>query len=149
MTPMSLRVQLLLLQAFIVCVATLITGTIAATLQERAIRDAYQDRMVAVAQSVARLPAILDALDDRDPAATVQPIAEVIREASDVTYVVVTDADGIRLSHPEPDRIGEPVSTDPGVPLSGEMYVGTQTGTLGESWRVKVPIFAADGPAPR
>jgi two-component system, CitB family, sensor kinase len=141
---MSLRVQLLLLQAFIVCLATLITGAIAASLQERAIRDAYQDRMVAVAQSVARLPAILDALDDDSPSLVIQPIAEVIREASDVTYVVVTDADGIRLSHPEPARIGEPVSTDPAVPLSGEMYVGTQTGTLGVSWRVKVPIFAGD-----
>ncbi|MDQ4138235.1 MAG: ATP-binding protein, partial [Actinomycetota bacterium] len=45
-------------------------------------------------------------------------------------------------SHPNPERIGEAVSTDPSVPLSGEVYVGTQTGTLGTSWRVKVPIFA-------
>jgi len=141
---MSLRVQLLLLQAFIVCLATLITGAIAASLQERAIRDAYQDRMVAVAQSVARLPAIIEALDDESPPLVIQPIAEVIREASDVTYVVVTDAAGVRLSHPEPARIGEFVSTDPAVPLSGDMYVGTQTGTLGTSWRVKVPIFTGD-----
>ena len=57
----------------------------------------------------------------------IQPIAEVIREASDVTYVVVTDAEGIRMSHPDPERIGEEVSTDPSVPLSGDMWVGTQT----------------------
>ncbi|MBW9111700.1 ATP-binding protein [Microbacterium ureisolvens] len=139
---MSLKVQLLLLQAVIVCLATLITGVIAVTLQERAIRTSYQDRMIAVAQSVARQQVILDALDDADPAAVIQPVAELIRQASDVTYVVVTDADGIRLSHPDPDRIGEPVSTDPSVPLSGETFVGTQEGTLGVSWRVKVPIFA-------
>ncbi|MFX8075117.1 sensor histidine kinase, partial [Acinetobacter baumannii] len=71
----------------------------------------------------------------------IQPIAEVLRESSQLAYVVVTDAAGIRLSHPNPERIGEKVSTDPSVPLSGEVYVGTQTGTLGESWRVKVPIF--------
>ncbi|MCP2638163.1 sensor histidine kinase [Microbacterium sp. HD4P20] len=142
---MSLRVQLLLLQAVIVCLATLITGVIAATLQERALREAYKDRMYAVALSVARLPVIVDALDDADPAASVQPVAEIIREASDLTYVVVTDADGIRLSHPNPDLIGDPVSTDPSVPLSGVVYEGTQEGTLGVSWRVKVPIFDGDG----
>ena len=101
--------------------------------------------MIAVAQSVAGLPAITDAFDDADPSATIQPVAEVIRRASDVTYVVVANDHGIRYSHPNPDRIGEKVSTDPAIPLSGEIYVGTQTGTLGESWRVKVPIFDDDG----
>ncbi|WP_191281362.1 sensor histidine kinase [Pseudolysinimonas yzui] len=144
MRSMTLRVQLLLLQVLIVCVVTVGTGVVAGALQERAIRHAYQDRMQAVALSVAHLPAILEALDDDDPAATIQPIAEVIREASDVTYVVVTDAEGIRYSHPNPERIGEMVSTDPSVPLSGEIYVGTQTGTLGTSWRVKVPIWLED-----
>ena len=46
------------------------------------------------------------------------------------------------MSHPDPARIGEVVSTDPSVPLSGDVWVGTQEGTLGVSWRVKVPIFA-------
>jgi two-component system CitB family sensor kinase len=137
---MSLRVQLLLLQALIVCAVVLVTGIVAAGLIERQVRDAYLDRMIGVAQSVATLPAIRDAYDDEDPAAVIQPIAEVIREASNVTYVVVTDADGIRYSHPDEDRIGERVSTDPSVPLSGKMFVGTETGTLGESWRAKVAV---------
>ena len=142
---MSLRNQLLLLQALIVCAVVTGTGIVAVSLSERQVRDAYLDRMIGVAQSVARLPAIHDAFDDDDPAAVIQPIAEVIREASNVTYVVVTDARGIRYSHPDTARIGEQVSTDPSIPLSGEMYVGTQTGTLGESWRAKVPVRSADG----
>ncbi len=138
---MPLRVQLLLLQALIVCLTTAATGIVAGTLQERAIRNAYQDRMQAVAQSVAALPSIIAAFDHPDPASVIQPVAEVIRKASDLTYVVVADVDGVRFSHPNPDRIGEHVSTDPSIPLSGQMYVGTQTGTLGTTWRVKVPIF--------
>lgn len=139
---MKLRTQLLLLQLVIVLVTVLGTGLVASWLQEQQLRDSYRDRMIAVAQSVATLPAIIHALDDADPSATIQPIAELVREASDVTYVVVTDDTGIRHSHPNASRIGERVSTDPSIALSGEIYVGTQTGTLGESWRVKVPITA-------
>ncbi|MFJ3403035.1 ATP-binding protein [Promicromonospora sp. NPDC090134] len=147
---MTLRVQLLALQVVIVLVLVCTTGLVASTLQERQLREAYVDRMSGVAQSVARLPAIHDAFDDEDPAATIQPIAEVIREASEVTYVVVTDEHGVRYSHPDPEQIGQRVSTDPSVPLSGKVWTGTQTGTLGTSWRVKVPVFgdAADDSTP-
>lgn len=142
---MTLGMQLLLLQLVIVLTTVVGTGVTAVWMQEQQLRDAYEDRMVAVAQSVAGLPVITGAFDDLDPSATIQPVAEVVRRASNVTYVVVANDLGIRYSHPNPDRIGEKVSTDPAIPLSGEVYVGTQTGTLGESWRVKVPIFAADG----
>ncbi|WP_228479700.1 ATP-binding protein [Microbacterium abyssi] len=142
---MTLRTQLVLLQVFIVLAIVLTVGLAAMLMQERQIREASQERMIAVAQSVAQLPTIVEAYDDADPAAVIQPIAELIRDSSNVAYVVVTDDEGIRFSHPNPDRIGERVSTDPSVALSGAMYVGTQTGTLGESWRVKVPVFDADG----
>ncbi len=145
--PMSLRGQLLALQVAVVLVVVLGSGLVALALQERAVREASRSTMVAVAQSVAQLPAVVEAFDDAEPALAIQPIAEVIREGSGVTYVVVTDDQGIRYSHPDPARIGERVSTDPSVPLAGGVYVGTQTGTLGESWRVKVPVLSEpDGP---
>jgi two-component system CitB family sensor kinase len=145
----SLRVQLVSLQAVIVLMLVCATAAVASAVQENQLRQAYLERMTGVAQSVARLPAIRDAFDDPDPAAAIQPIAELIREASDVTYVVVTNDEGLRYSHPNPDRVGEMVSTDPSVPLSGEVWTGTQTGTLGTSWRVKVPIYGeADDGAP-
>lgn len=141
---MSLRQQLLLLQVVIVVLTIGLVGGVALQMQEQQIRESYEQRMVGVAQSVATLPSIVAAYDTPAPAAVIQPIAEVIRVASGVTYVVVTDDEGIRYSHPNPERIGEMVSTDPSEPLSGQVYVGTQTGTLGESWRVKVPIYSGD-----
>ena len=141
---MTLRTQLVLLQVVIVLVIVVTVGLSAMWMQERQIREASQDRMIAVAQSVAQLPAVIEAFDDPDPSAVIQPIAELIRESSDVAYVVVSDADGIRFSHPNPSLIGERVSTDPDAVRSGEIYTGTQTGTLGESWRVKVPVFGPD-----
>lgn len=142
---MSLRWQLLLLQAAIVCVVIVIAGVVAVTLQERSIRDSYRDRMVGVAFSISRLPTIAEAFDTEEPSQIIQPLAEVLREASELTYVVVTNERGIRYSHPNPERIGEAVSTDPSVPLSGEVWSGTETGTLGESYRVKVPLYVGAG----
>jgi two-component system CitB family sensor kinase len=141
----SLRTQLLALQLLIVLTTVCLVGVVATLMQAAQIRESYQQQMIGVAQSVASLPSVVEAFSSDDPSATIQPIAELIRQASDVTYVVVTDAEGVRLSHPDPDRIGERVSTDPSVPLSGEMYAGTQTGTLGESWRVKLPIRDEQG----
>jgi two-component system, CitB family, sensor kinase len=142
---LSLRTQMLVLQLLIVTTTVCIVGVVATLMQAAQIRDSYQQQMIGVAQSVATLPSVVEAYDDPEPSETIQPIAELIRQASGVTYVVVTDAQGIRYSHPDQDRIGKRVSTDPSVPLSGEMYVGTQTGTLGESWRVKLPIRDEDG----
>lgn len=98
-----------------------------------------------MATSVAQLPTVIDAYTTSDPSATLQPLAEPIREASGMTFVVLTDAHGIRYAHPDPARIGELASTDPTPTLAGEVFVGTETGTLGETLRAKVPIRGPDG----
>jgi sensor histidine kinase regulating citrate/malate metabolism len=140
-----LRTQLLGLQLLIVLTTVVVVGVVAARMQAAQIRESYQQQMIGVAQSVATLPSVVEAFDSEDPSDKIQPIAELIREASGVTYVVVTDDRGIRYSHPNPERLGEMVSTDPTPLESGEMYTGTQTGSLGESWRVKIPIVDDEG----
>ncbi len=142
---MRLRTQLVLLQSAIMLVVILGTGVAAALIQERVLRDAYLDRMIGVAESVAQLPSVVDAYDDAEPSRVIQPLAESIRIASGMTYVVVTDRDGIRFSHPNPALIGERTSTEPTTAETGERFVGTQEGTLGVSWRAKVPVLGADG----
>ncbi|EEB9150739.1 hypothetical protein XL14_24265, partial [Salmonella enterica subsp. enterica serovar Paratyphi B] len=60
-SKMTLRMQLLALQALIVFLVTLATGITAGAFQENALREAYKDRMQAVAQSVAALPVVREA----------------------------------------------------------------------------------------
>lgn len=52
---------------------------------------------------------------------------------------------GIRHSHPNPERIGREVSTNPGRALAGISDWYVETGTLGPSVRGKVPIWDATG----
>jgi two-component system CitB family sensor kinase len=142
---LPLASRILALQIGIVLLVVLI-GALAAVLVIRTQLDrSYEGRSLAVADSVAALPAVRAAVSAGDPERSLQPLAEGIRLASGATFVVITDDTGIRFTHPNPDRIGEMVSTDPEPALSGVRWSGTQEGTLGVSVRGKVPIIGDDG----
>ncbi len=141
---MTLRTWIALLQSVIMVIVIVGTGVTVALIQQAQLREAYSERMKVLAFSVAELPTILDAFDDAEPSEVIQPLAELVRQAAGVTYVVVSNVDGIRYSHPNPERIGERVSTDPTAAETGIVFEGTETGTLGTSWRVKVPIYGPD-----
>ena len=137
---LRLSTQILLLQLAII-VLTLGTGVAVSILQARATLDRESGRQsLAIARSVAEIPAVREAFDDPRPERVINPLAEAIRRRTGASFVVVANSRGIRYSHPDAEKIGKPVSTDPSEPLSGREYVGVQTGTLGKSVRGKVPI---------
>jgi len=142
---LALASRILALQIGIVLLVVVV-GALAAVLVVRSQLDrSYEGRSLAVADSVAALPAVQAAVRDGDPDGILQPLAERIRIATGATFIVITDRSGIRFTHPNPARIGEMVSTDPEPALSGTRWSGTQEGTLGVSVRGKVPIAGDDG----
>ncbi|GAA4846299.1 sensor histidine kinase [Saccharopolyspora rosea] len=105
----------------------------------------YAERALAVARTTAENPVIVDRIaSGDDPGGAVARLAERVRRGTGMAFVVVTDARGIRRSHPDPARIGQPVSTDP-TALGGAESVSVQRGTLGTSARAKVPLRDAAG----
>ena len=142
--PARVRLAVLLvLQSAVVLLCVVTTTLIAISLQERSIRAATEERVLDVARSLAELDQVQAAvlLDTEAATAELQPLADVIAAASGVDYVVVTDEDGIRLTHPTPAERGSPVSTDATSILAGATFVGTETGTIGPSLRAKVPVL--------
>ncbi|MGN6610271.1 MAG: ATP-binding protein [Angustibacter sp.] len=140
-----LAVQLLAMQVVIVLVTVVVAGGLAVRLQEHQIREAYARRVLTIARSLSTVPSVLDAYESSDPSRTLQPLAETVRQAAGATFVVFTNDQGLRYSHPDPSKIGKMVSTDPSVPLHGSEFVGTETGSLGRSLRAKVPVTDASG----
>ncbi|AZM91636.1 sensor histidine kinase [Streptomyces sp. W1SF4] len=139
--------QILLTQLAIAAgVAVLATGLFLAPLSGQ-LDDQAMRRALAIAQSTAADPSLAADLLRSQPTADspVQSAAERIRRATGAEYVVVLDLHGIRRSHPSPDRIGRPVSTDPSDALAGHEVMEIDEGTLGRSARGKVPLVAADG----
>lgn len=143
--PVRVRLAVLLaLQSVVVLVCVLATTVVAMSVQERSIRAATEERVLDVARSLVELDQVQSAvlLDTDLATADLQPLADVVAAASGVDYVVVTDARGIRLTHPNPAERGRTVSTDATAVLAGETFLGTETGTIGPSLRAKVPVRA-------
>ena len=139
---LTLATQILVFQVLILT-AALGLGLALALHATRAQLDAeFQQRALAVARSVAATPEVVRGIQDGAPGGVVQVRAERVRRASRASFVVVTDRRGIRFSHPEPDRLGKRVSTDPSAALAGRTVLAVETGSLGRSARAKVPLRA-------
>jgi len=69
-----LRFQLVALQLGIVLAVLTAVGAVTIRMQEQQLRDAYKGRLIGVAESVARLPSVVQAFGTPQPAQIIQPI---------------------------------------------------------------------------
>ena len=137
--------QILLLQVVIILL-TVGAGFLVSVIQTRHSLDRQAGRQsLAIARSVRAVPQIRAAFGKPHPERIIDPIAEQIRRSTGAAFIVVANTRGIRYSHPDKSKILKPISTDPGVALSGREFVGVQTGTLGRSMRAKVPVYGRNG----
>ncbi len=138
---LPLAYQILAMQMAIVLVAA-VAGLAASVLQARhELDNQYEERSLVIAKTVAATDAVKKGLVEHDPGNQIQLLAESVRRSTGASYVVVTDRDGIRYSHPNPALIGQRVDENPAPVLAGQTWVGVQQGTLGTSARGKAPIF--------
>ena len=140
-TRLPLAYQILVFQVAIILLSALIGAAAAVWQASQELDRQSEQRSLAIAQAVAENASIQQGLLAGDPAALIQQTAEKIRRSTGASYVVVTDAHGIRYSHPNVALIGKPVDEDPSAVLAGKTWVGVQRGTLGVSARGKAPIF--------
>ncbi|MCI9887009.1 Spo0B domain-containing protein [Micrococcales bacterium 31B] len=144
----SKSAQLLLAHALVVALVAAPIGVFAWIVQRNHWQTAAEQRIQGVATSVASLASVKNALaafpQTVDPASPIVgnlgETVEAIRVASGMDYIVVANPQGLRLTHPEAGNVGQRVSTDPTMPLRGEVFVGTEDGEVGRTFRVKVPV---------
>ncbi|MGN6253147.1 MAG: sensor histidine kinase [Marmoricola sp.] len=145
--PVSWRTRTVLVTALVLLLVVLLGAVASILLLRRDLTQEYEQRALAIARSVAQRPRLATLVTTTRPRRTgpVEREAEAVRRATGALYVVVTDDAGIRFSHPNPTRIGKPVSTSPEAALAGEEEVSVESGTLGPSARGKVPLRNAAG----
>ncbi|WP_190035615.1 SpoIIE family protein phosphatase/ATP-binding protein [Streptomyces fructofermentans] len=141
----SVAGQVFLLQVVIVLLLV-VAAVVALVVQVRHdTTTEARNRSLAVAETFANSPGIQEALEAPSPTVILQPRAEAARKQSKVDFIVVLNTDGIRYTHPKPDRIGKKFvgTLDPA--LAGESVTEEITGTLGPLVQATVPVKNDEG----
>ena len=138
--PRSLAGQVFALQVALV-VLLVAASVLALVVESRHDSDTEaRRRSTAVAQAFAHAPGLPAALRDPNPSRVLQPLAEAGRKAADVDFIVVTNTQGIRYTHPKPDLIGKRIVGDIGPALAGRVYTESVHGPLGHEVQAIVPV---------
>lgn len=151
--------RILVIQVLTVALVVAICTGIFAALTMDQMKTEAEHTALSIGRSVASNPQIraevaLDTQTGANPSGAelavgeVQAIAQAANDRTGALFVVVTDGLGIRLAHPDVERLGEEVSTSFEAAMRGEETMAWEVGTLGASARAKVPIFAPDSDIP-
>jgi two-component system CitB family sensor kinase len=141
-----LSTQVVIMQVAILIVIMVAGFVVVQWNMQRQLDRQYEQRALAVADTLASQQNVVDAVVHGRPGGAAQQLAQAARYRTKALFVVITDARGIRYSHPNPHQIGKPVYDDPEPPQSesfrtGRPWTGIQHGTLGWVAAGKVPLF--------
>ena len=140
----TLTAQILLASLSLLIFTVALGGFLFSMISNQTLDQQYQLRALGIATTTAQMPEIRSAVASGDPGHVINGIARQVMTAARTDYVVVTDREGLRYSHPDPALIGRRLE-EPVAVLDGQTHVGFDPGSLGRSANAKAPIFGADG----
>ena len=140
--PMKLGTTVMLMVSAVLFSVLLVVHLIYFSQISDMTRDALTDKALAVARSLAHSPEIRNGLQKSPTESGIQTFAEAVRKRNDLLFIVVTDMQGLRHSHPEAQRIGQPFKGDDILlALKGQENVDVNRGFLAQALRVFTPVY--------
>lgn len=141
-----LSTQIFLAQLGILTATVVIGFVLFARVQRSTLDGQYEQRALAIAQTVAGVRDIQDCLAGHGAPCQepIQSVATRIQRETGASYIVVIDMHRVRHSHPIPSLIGQKVS-EPIATADGKPHVGIDNGVTGRSANGKAPLYASDG----
>ncbi|MGM3389304.1 DcuS/MalK family sensor histidine kinase [Stutzerimonas stutzeri] len=110
------------------------------------LEEGQASRVTNLAQTVAARVDVRRALSAVDDGGSLQADIDALREQLGVDFIVVLDRRGLRLTHPDPSRIGRAFrGGDEDRALGGETYASRAVGSLGTSIRGFAPVMDGAG----
>ncbi|TDL31998.1 sensor histidine kinase [Jeotgalibacillus sp. S-D1] len=115
--------------------------------EQKQARDLVGEQALTTAMAVAEIPEVKRILASNESASDLHPFIERIRERSGAEFIVIGDTEGIRYTHPQPEKIGQAMvgGDNDDALLYGKSYVSLAKGSLGTSVRGKTPVFDDNG----
>ncbi|ANE44800.1 histidine kinase [Deinococcus puniceus] len=109
-------------------------------------RERIGERAITASRIVSRLPSVVQGAQAGVQNAALNLQVNEIRAQAEADFIVVGNRAGIRLAHPRPDRLGQPMEGGDNIePFAGREIISVARGSLGVSVRGKVPIWNAAG----
>ncbi|WP_032940871.1 sensor histidine kinase [Citrobacter youngae] len=140
--PMKLGTTVILMVSAVLFSVLLVVHLIYFSQISNMTRDALADKALAVARTLANSPEIRQGLMKKPAESGIQAIAQAVNKSNDFLFIVVTDMQSIRYSHPEAQRIGQPFKGDDILlALQGKENVAINRGFLAKALRVFTPIY--------
>ncbi len=140
--PMKLSTTVILMVSAVLFSVLLVVHLIYFSQISDMTRDGLANKALAVARTLADSPEIRQGLQKKAQESGIQAIAEAVRKRNDLLFIVVTDMQSLRYSHPEAQRIGQPFKGDDILKaLNGEENVAINRGFLAQALRVFTPIY--------
>ncbi|EGT0663882.1 two-component system sensor histidine kinase DcuS [Citrobacter werkmanii] len=140
--PMKLGTTVILMVSAVLFSVLLVVHLIYFSQISNMTRDALADKALAVARTLANSPEIRQGLMKKPKESGIQAIAQAVNKSNDFLFIVVTDMQSIRYSHPEAQRIGQPFKGDDILlALQGKENVAINRGFLAKALRVFTPIY--------
>lgn len=143
---LTLEKTILMLISVVVVLSLLVTDVLISQDVSNTTEKDIEDKAVTIARIVAHSSVVIEGLDGQRDEKEIQSYANEVANSSEVNFIVVLDMKGIRKSHPDITKVGQPfVGGDEGPVLQGKEHISTAEGTLGMSLRAFTPVFAPDG----
>lgn len=140
--PMKLSTTVILMVSAVLFSVLLVVHLIYFSQISDMTRDGLANKALAVARTLANSPEIRQGLQKKPQESGIQAIAEAVRKRNDLLFIVVTDMQSLRYSHPEAQRIGQPFKGDDILKaLNGKENVAINRGFLAQALRVFTPIY--------
>lgn len=141
----SLAGRLLILQLVLLLIVVVPGWALAVHAAQQSARSEAIARARATVMTLILDPSVQAAVVRPNPAQALTAHIERVRAANDISFLVVMSPGGIRYTHPDAAKVGQPFQGTIAGAQRGDITVEDFTGTLGRSVRVVAPLRDQDG----
>lgn len=142
----SLQGKIIFLVCCVVAIALSVTSLLITKRVSTDITLHLAENSMNIAKIVANSPIVIEGLAGERDESQIQEYANSIRALTGVLVVAVIDMNGIRKSHPEPEKLGGHIlGGDEVNALQGKEYISYATGSLGYQMRAFTPVLTTSG----
>jgi two-component system, CitB family, sensor kinase len=152
---LRLATQILVLQLVVVTLTLVVAFVVFAMFNRARLDSQYHVHATDIARVVASSPTVVTniahydeapltaspELIDELAAGPIQGVASRVQQRTHVMFVVIANAEGIRVADPQRDRLGRHISADIAAPLAGREMTSHDDTVLGRAIVAKVPVF--------